>query len=491
MVRFRLVELNRLAVRLTAYGAIVLVLSPLVPAVFAMVVWLTGAGPEDASVLVIGGVLVATLLFVAVHFLKARVDDLLAATVLKEDFQGRDQLRSLAQRLTTMASEEEMFDESILAVVKALDVDGAAIVVRGELEPAGITRAAVGFSEDFKVSFRLESGRPISRLLDRSRRSVVIEELDLGAPDEVAAEVSRIAKTHGIAAIVPIQAESALLGALFLKQRARNRLYTGPVLALLEGVCLQIGLNLRLRQIERRASQTEKLISLGTLAAGLAHELRNPLTSIQTFAALLEENAGDVQFQREFADVMRRDIARIVGIVENVSSFATRGTVKFSFVRLGEVIRAAREITDVRLRENGVAFECDDAAAVPVYGNYNQLLQVFINLFQNAADALHGVAEARLEVRTREHATAEGVSVEVSVKDNGRGIEPEVISRIFDPFVTTKSTGSRTGTGGMGLGLSIVKRVIDVHHGLIRAVSEQGAGTEFLISLPTAPAAEG
>jgi signal transduction histidine kinase len=116
------------------------------------------------------------------------------------------------------------------------------------------------------------------------------------------------------------------------------------------------------------------------------------------------------------------------------------------------------------------------------------LLQVFINLFQNGIQALARREDGRILV-TLEHRDRKVISpsVEVSIRDNGAGIDSEVLPRIFDPFITTKSTGSRTGRGGMGLGLAIVKRIVDCHHGVIRAVSSPGQGTEFTISLPTGP----
>ena len=197
-------------------------------------------------------------------------------------------------------------------------------------------------------------------------------------------------RKEGISALIPIHADTIFYGVLILGPRARHRLFSGNDLSLLESICLQIGLNLRSRQLERRASQAEKLISLGTLAAGLAHELRNPLVSIQTFAGLLDENGNDAEFQREFSEIMQRDVARIVGIVENISSFATRDSVEFSYAadRGGHQSRL-RYHPMADFNASGVVFEFENNPVIPpINGNYNQLLQVFINLFQNGVQAL-------------------------------------------------------------------------------------------------------
>lgn len=485
MIRFRLVPMNRLVVRLVAYGAVVVIVSSIIPLVFWSAAGLTRQAVLPDGLFVACAVFSAGWMFVAMQFLKNRVDRLLEDTLLREEILRRNRLRSLAQRITTIGSEEEMFEEVIQAIGDALDTGGAAVVVRNELEVAFTPKAVQGFPPGFKETFLLESTDPLLTFLELTRAPALLEELVVGDSPDLAACVRRLSGEHGIAAAIPIRADATFFGALFLRPRTRNQLFAESELSVLDAICLQMGLNLRSRQLERRASQTEKLISLGTLAAGLAHELRNPLTSIQTFASLLKENDHDLSFQREFAEIMQRDVARIVGIVENISSFASRGTVKFNSLQMGEVVLGAHDITRTAFLGAGVEFRFQNRTVAPVYGNYNQLLQVFINLFQNAVEAMQGKSDAWVEVTMSDSMRQlTSPSIEVTVRDNGPGMTPEILARIFDPFVTTKSTGARAGSGGMGLGLAIVKRVIDVHHGVIHAKSTRGAGTEFIISLP-------
>ncbi len=486
VIRFRLVEINLLVVRMISYALLILAVTPIIPLFFKTATWLTGETVLPEATFYVASTFSAGCIFVAGYLLKKRVDHLLEGTLFREEYRGRNHLRHLAQRVASISDESEMFREVIDSVQTTLNTSGAAVAVRGELETEIAPVVSLGFSEGFDERFRLEEDDPLVRLVQRSRKAALLEEIEMES-DEASSERARtLWKQEGIFAMIPIHADTVFYGVLILGPRAGHRLFSGNDLSLLESICLQIGLNLRSRQLERRASQAEKLISLGTLAAGLAHELRNPLVSIQTFAGLLNENGQDAEFQREFSEIMQRDVARIVGIVENISSFATRDSVEFSYLQVGEVINSAYEITRSDFKAGGVIFEFENRPVPSINGNYNQLLQVFINLFQNGVQALRDNQEGRITV-SLEHRARQVIkpSVEVVIRDNGSGIDPDVLPRIFEPFVTTKSTGLRQGKGGMGLGLAIVKRIIDGHHGVIRAASTTGQGTEFTISLPT------
>jgi two-component system nitrogen regulation sensor histidine kinase GlnL len=255
--------------------------------------------------------------------------------------------------------------------------------------------------------------------------------------------------------------------------------------SLLEAIGLQVGLSLRARQLERRASQTEKLISLGTLAAGLAHELRNPLVSIQTFSSLMKERGMDVDFQQEFGAVVQRDVNRIASIVENVSAFAESNKVDMMAVDLSEVLRTVAEIVRPELVRTGIPLDLPDRSVPLIRGNHSQLLQVFLNLIQNALQALEGRTGARLTLGYETHLNDLAIPlVCVTVEDNGPGIDSALQPHIFDPFTTTKATGERRGKHGMGLGLAIVKRIVQYHRGEINVSSTPGRGTVFRVYLP-------
>ena len=140
------------------------------------------------------------------------------------------------------------------------------------------------------------------------------------------------------------------------------------------------------------------------------------------------------------------------------------------------------------MQRAGVELQWTPAPLPLIVGNYSQLLQVFLNLVQNAVQAQEGRSGGRIafshEIRLGK---AHQPRVCVSVSDNGPGIDPALLPRIFDPFITTKDTGARRGKHGMGLGLAIVKRIVQHHHGDIDVVSTPGRGTIFRVYLPVKP----
>ena len=222
-------------------------------------------------------------------------------------------------------------------------------------------------------------------------------------------------------------------------------------------------------------------------AAGLAHELRNPLVSIQTFSALLKEHGHESEFQQEFGTIMQRDVGRIASIVENIAAFAANHDVPFTAVKVEEVIKGAAEIVHPELTRTGVQLQFSSRRPVPpVHGNFSQLLQVLVNLFQNAIQALEGRPAGRITVTLTEQARDRLTSMLcITVADNGPGIDPVLLSRVFEPFATTKSTGDERNKRGMGLGLAIVRRIVQYHQGAIDVTSERGAGATFHVYLPT------
>ncbi|MBL4574722.1 MAG: hypothetical protein JKY51_01310 [Opitutaceae bacterium] len=485
IVRFRLLEIDYLIVKLTSYFLAVIPLALVYPiAVWFGFLFAVTEG-QKMLVLVMVSFVVTSIFFWTTPIIQRRIDRFLESTLLRGKFVGSRMLQSFVSEISAIRDEKSICSKIIETVTVAMDVQKAAIYIRGDLDIRCKLQEHKGWSDPLPLEEELVEDHWVTHLGKKNKEAIVIDEMERFYSEEEWNEIVRSKKKMSLDVLVPIYAESTFYGVMVLGPRRNHRLFSDLDLSLLGAICLQLGLNIRVRQMERRASQTEKLISLGTLAAGLAHELRNPLVSIQTFSALLDENAGDVEFQKEFSQVMLRDVKRIAGIVENVSSFATRDDVDFGPVQMDEVIRGALEIVQAEIHEAGVKLKYVKSEIPTINANYNQLLQVFINLMQNAAQAMVGLpnSELTIEPRFRSRDVIDA-SVEIKVSDNGPGIEEEVLARVFEPFATTKDTGDRSRKGGLGLGLAIVKQIIDCHHGTIQVESEVGKGTTFIVSLP-------
>jgi two-component system nitrogen regulation sensor histidine kinase GlnL len=488
VVRFRLMEVDLLLARMVAYGVIVLVLSSIVPLFVTLIQQLPipNIGELNWVLLLLASFIVTVLLYWWVPPLRRHVDRLLEQRVLGEKLADRARLRQLATQISSIQDEENIFSVAAQSVAEALNVGRVSVFIRSEFETHYSRRAFVGQSGMPGELLRLGDDSPLIRMVQATHRGVLLDELEHDVTEAERRYFSGLRRTQAFELVVPIFADTYFYGFLAMGAREAGAMYTEIDFSLLETIGLQIGLNLRSRQLERRASQTEKLISLGTLAAGLAHELRNPLVSIQTFSALLKDHGHEPEFHQEFSAIIQRDVGRIASIVENVAAFAENSTVPFGSVKIDEVINGVIEIVRPELTRSGVQFTMEEPRSkLPVHGNYSQLLQVFLNLLQNAVHALEGRADGRITVKV-EARTGDMPKPMLCIKvsDNGSGIDPALLSRVFDPFMTTKSTGDRRGTRGMGLGLAIVRRIIQYHQGAIEVTSELGKGTTFHVYLP-------
>jgi len=487
VVRFRLLEVDYVLVKGLVVVLTILLLSIPMPAIIAGVGDPLGV-PVDSDLIVLlacSSLIFTFGMFFGIPVLRYRLDHYIEHRLLRVRLGYRGQMREVTRSISALHAEADIFKQSVKVVIEALGATRALILVRGEMELDYKVRNSINFANSFPVGaavqddhlvIQLGRGTTSARLLDELRTTV-------GADAQHRRDVAELQRFHNIEVLVPILADVTFFGVLLLGPRSAGRNYSDSDLSLLDALCVQIALSLRSRQLERRMNQTEKLISLGTLAAGLAHEIRNPMVSIRTFSELLEEHHGDPDFLREFGSVVRRDIARIGTIVENISAFAENNQVVLAPVSAADVVRAVQDILKREFLDSQVEFLVEEEACPMVRGNFGQLSQVFLNLFQNAVHAMEGREKKRISVRCaglNESGSTRAVRVEIT--DTGGGIDHELLPKVFDPFVTTKATGSEKR--GMGLGLAIVKRIIDGHNGQIEVSSQTGVGTTFVVTLP-------
>lgn len=230
-----------------------------------------------------------------------------------------------------------------------------------------------------------------------------------------------------------------------------------------------------LEQARDRLLQSEKLSSLGKMAAGIAHEINNPLTSILLNAHLIEERLPKNSRHRENLALVIGETERCSTIVKGMLEFARQTVPNMRPVDLNSAVEKTLLIMESQLLVRQVRVETRLDRSLPrVPADEGKLRQVFANIILNAADAMPG--GGRLEIDTR--LDAERRRAEVSFQDTGGGIPKELLGRIFDPFFSTK------GTKGTGLGLAISYGIVQQHGGSITASSEEGKGTAFTITLP-------
>jgi PAS domain S-box-containing protein len=247
----------------------------------------------------------------------------------------------------------------------------------------------------------------------------------------------------------------------------------------IEGVVLSGRDVTDLKRLEEQLIQAEKLAAMGQMLAGVAHELNNPLTAILGVTELLRERQGGDASTKRQLELTHRQARRAALIVQNLLEFSRPASPHKRPLDLNNLLERTIQLQEHSLRRNHIEVDFHPQVDLPlVIGDANQLIQIFLNLITNAEQAIR---EVRDSGRIRIRAGAYGNQVTISVQDDGVGIRPEALPRIFDPFYTTKRPG-----GGTGLGLSICMSIIREHGGNIEAVSLPAGGSAFTIHLPAA-----
>jgi len=230
--------------------------------------------------------------------------------------------------------------------------------------------------------------------------------------------------------------------------------------------------------LRKEMARTQRLASLGSLAAGIAHEIRNPLSSIKGFATYFREKYKDKPEDGEIADVLIGEVERLNRAIGQLLDFARPLTMRQKNSSLQAMIDHSLKMIEAQAAEKSIRIEKDFPEQDPhAWIDEDKISQVLLNLYLNAFDAMAsgGILKVALAF------SGNGMRL-ITVSDTGRGIHQKDLSHIYDPYFTTKSSGT-------GLGLAIVHRIIEAHNGHIRITSEEGKGTTVTILLPSGEAA--
>ena len=279
---------------------------------------------------------------------------------------------------------------------------------------------------------------------------------------------------------LPIQSHDLLIGILSLGMKKSGEDYTAEELDILMTLARTEAIAISNAQLFDELSKTkdclmqrEKMAAVGTLAAGMAHEIKNPLAAIRTFTDYLPAKYGESEFREKFCRIVSQEVGRICDIVNNLLIFSKPAS---SLKRLCSVNDPLRDILDLLSNEFLKRNVCvvSDFQEHQIWVDPSQLKQAFLNVILNAIDAMKARGGS-LDVRTR----VDAHGVEVRIADTGQGISTENIPRIFDPFYTDKE-------GGTGLGLAITHSLVEKNGGRIAVESGVGKGTVFVMKFENA-----
>ena len=231
-----------------------------------------------------------------------------------------------------------------------------------------------------------------------------------------------------------------------------------------------------LKGLERKIRRHEQLAALGKMAAGVAHEVRNPLSSIKGFATLLGSKFQDGTRERESARLLVNEVERLDRSITELLNYARPLPLRLAPLAVGEIVADSLKLVRADADALGVAVTAVVAPQLPpVTADRDRLSQVLLNLFLNGLQAMAKGGSLTVAAAP----ASEAGMVDIVVRDTGCGISPADLDRVFDPYFTTKA-------GGTGLGLAMVLKIVDEHHGTVRIASREGEGTTVTVTLPMA-----
>ncbi|MFN3967003.1 MAG: ATP-binding protein, partial [Endomicrobiia bacterium] len=377
--------------------------------------------------------------------------------------------------------EDELLEQTVKNISEIMGISKVAIILRNETFGDYEIMAEVGLDEkNIKISGESE----LVSWLIKNKTFLVMGEIEKILSKSEIEKIEKDLAPLDVSICVPLIFRDELIGILTLGEKDSREVFSHWDFELLETLAKDLAFAISYKRLEFRIRQADRLISLGTLAAGIAHEIRNPLSSVQTFLQLLPEKYSDEDFRDNFSKIVSKDVTRIEKIIESILTLARFNTSIFYQVNIVEIIEETLVLLENDIKKNSIKVIKVFNDVPNVMGDREQLKQVFMNIFLNDIQAMNNSKEKILKISTqlKENLLSSQFNgnrkyVQIEISDNGHGIEKKILNRIFDPFFTTKPTGT-------GLGLSIAHRIIDEHRGTIEVTSELGKGTTFYINLP-------
>ena len=414
-----------------------------------------------------------------------RAERMMQERMFGKRYGYQDALANLVKELSRLPTIEDVLNTVATTVHSQIQVSRALIFMQDMLTGNYKLRAESGLGpQDDADALELKEDAGIVKWLSGNTDTLVREEMARrvapGLRQHLEAELDRLK----VNVCVPMILDNRLVGLIGLGEKLSRDMFFVSDLRLLETLATEVALAVKYRRMEDQASRKNRLVELGTIAAGVAHEIRNPLASIKTFAQLMPERMEDPEFKNEFSKLVLKDVDRITKVIESMLAFARPSQVTIGEYPANDLVEEAILLVQPRLKSKRVELTREFHGNTVIKVDKHQILQVLVNLLSNAVDALPQQGKIRVVTGVSQRNLAgdgnrnQNCAV-IEVSDNGPGIPAAVRNRLFDPFFTTKKEGT-------GLGLSISQKIVRDHGGAITVSSVEGKGTTFQVNLPLA-----
>ena len=448
--------------------------------------WAFGTVSTGYSVTIFA--LMLLLMFIA-YDVKLLTRATITRTLFRPRYEVAAALSGLSESVLTMWDLHASTETIVSTLASRLSVKTAALYLLDTEKVTYALASSYGFAAGY-TGYPVKVGSALTRHLAHSKRALLRDELEHATHRSDTAQLLETLDNLEVDLCLPLMSKDGLIGVCALGPRTPYRVYSHEDITLLETVARNAAIAIHngmlyeeLKRAQRTVQRTQRLRSLEIIAAGFAHEIRNPLTSIKTFLQLTPSRMDDVDFLTSFSQIACDDVSRIERLIKEILDYARFRDPQFMEEDLKEIISSCLHLIEVRADQQKVKIKKEFVETLPkVMVDRQQMKQTLLNLFLNALDAM-AEKGGTLTVTARQVMTPiQGGWAQIEVTDTGCGIDPKDLDHIFDPFYTTKhESEEREGTG---LGLTIVNQIMRDHHGYIDVHSTVAQGTTFVINLP-------
>lgn len=424
--------------------------------------------------------------------LKREAKILITKSLFKERFNRHETVVHFSKSLVSILELKDLTATIVESICPTLGLQWGVLYLRSPSSQDYRPVSSFGKSLTDLPVLHLNKTPTLAELWRQGTSCFVMNELESSTQNtESQGVVSQLANI-GTEVCLPLVNKNRLLGfCVFGPNTKSGGGYTTQDLDLLTTLSQEASVALdnallyeELKRSQSLVRRTDRLRSLETMAGGLAHEIRNPLTSIKAFVDLAPERKDDEQFLVRFSKVVKEDVFRIERLTREILDYAKPMEPFLKEEDLNEIVESCLYTLRIRPSHELIVVETDLANGLPnVFADRQQLKQVLLNLLFNAVEAMLPEGGV-LTVRTRKIASDRTQDwVQVEVQDTGKGIDADDVEHIFDPFFTTKHLSQEHE--GTGLGLAIAHQIIQEHRGKIEVQSVKGKGTIFFVNLPS------
>lgn len=494
IIKYRLMEINIVFKKGTVYAAgLILVLIP----TYLVLLWIQSVFFKAINIqysLILFGIL--TIAAIAFYIIKSWTEAAVEKVLFKNKYDYFKVLSNFTKDMVSVLTLDELLDKTISTFVETLKIKKASIFLFDEEKKAYIIKASYGLDEE-KNKIKIKQDVPLIDYFIEKEDVAIREEIERYPSTQQTQEMIKILKDIESEIAIPFMEKDKIVGFCNLSAKNDRGMYNHEDIELFLSLGRQAAIAIKnavliekIKESKHVIRRMERLKTIGDMAAGLAHEIRNPLVPIKTCLEILPGNYGiDIETTKKIAVCALKEVERIESLLKEIMDYSRPRMPVFKDEDINDIMEKTIIFIEYEARKKGIRIERKYDSSIPaIKVDGEQMKQVLLNLIINAIDAVGDNGEISIATQKARHMLSpsgkigEREYVQIEITDNGAGIPEENIERIFNPFYTTKhASKEREGTG---LGLSIVQEIITEHHGFVQVRSELGKGSSFLVNLP-------